>query len=137
LSRHVAGTRMKTSHQLARELLAGPDLPCWHFDPSRAGLDDEQDTSLSVPDVQVVDPADGLSFEAMRDAQESEHDLRPFITLSGDTEDSGEALSDDEQKYHAALDEIQAMLEPIAASGSGTLPEERCLKIATDALIKS
>jgi hypothetical protein len=65
---------MKTSHQLARELLAGPDLPCYHFDPSRAGMDPEMDTSVSDPIVEVVEPTkrDGVR--------------RPFITLVGEND---------------------------------------------------
>lgn len=46
---------MKTAHQLARELLAGPDLPIFHFDPSCAGFDSELDTSTSDPEIQKVD----------------------------------------------------------------------------------
>ncbi len=49
---------MKTSHQLAAELLAGPDLPVFHFDPSLAGYDEEHDTSLSEPQIEIV-KADG------------------------------------------------------------------------------
>lgn len=60
---------MKTAHQFAGELLMGPDLPVFHFDPSRAGMDDEVDTSLAVPVVEVV--------KACRKA---------FITIVGDGE---------------------------------------------------
>lgn len=45
---------MKTTHALARELLAQPDIACFHFDPSRAGMDDERDTSVSEPRVELV-----------------------------------------------------------------------------------
>ena len=44
----------QTSHEYARELLAGPDLPIYHFDPSCAGCDSENDTSLSSPKVERV-----------------------------------------------------------------------------------
>ena len=79
---------MKTSHQLARELLAGPDLPVWHFDPSRAGLDDECDTSLSEPTVYV------------------EHSIPRFITICGEIDPEGEAMSDSESKLRNAAQNI-------------------------------
>lgn len=52
-----------TSHQLARDLLAGPDLPIHHFDPSRAGYDEEIDTSLSSVSIELhrADLVDPLS----------------------------------------------------------------------------
>lgn len=76
---------MKTSHEFAKELLAGPDLPIFHFDPSRAGMDDENDTSLSEPLVehvtfspeevaQIKDDADDLGREP----------LSEFLTIGGD-----------------------------------------------------
>jgi len=34
---------MKTSHDLARELLAAPDLPVFHYDPSRDDIYEEND----------------------------------------------------------------------------------------------
>ena len=61
---------MKTSHQLARELLAGPDLPIFHFDPSRAGMDGERDTSLAEARTEVCD--------------DGEHIAEPFIIVHGD-----------------------------------------------------
>ncbi len=64
---------MKTAHQLARELLAGPDLPIFHFDPSRAGMDEEADTATSDPIVEIVKPDDETVKE-------------PFITICGDNE---------------------------------------------------
>lgn len=62
----------KTAHELARELLAGPDLPIYHFDPSRAGMDDEADTSISAVVVEVVEPDAERGITA------------PFITICGD-----------------------------------------------------
>lgn len=47
---------MKTAHQFARELLALPDLPIYHFDPSCAGYDDEDDTGISPPVAEVEEP---------------------------------------------------------------------------------
>ncbi len=44
-----------TAHQLARLLLAGPDWPIYHFDPSRFGYSEEDDTSLSAPTLSRVD----------------------------------------------------------------------------------
>jgi hypothetical protein len=48
--------KIKTAHELARALLAGLDLPIYHFDSSRAGMDDEVDTSVSAVVVEVVEP---------------------------------------------------------------------------------
>ena len=59
---------MKTSHQLARELLALPDIPVYHFDPSRGGMDDERDTSVSDPKAELV----------------TEEGFAPFITICGE-----------------------------------------------------
>lgn len=44
-----------TAHELARALLAGEDLPIYHFDPSYAGLDDEWDDSCTDPVVETVE----------------------------------------------------------------------------------
>lgn len=83
----------KTAHQLARELLAGPDLPIWHFDPSRAGIDDELDTSLSIPEVQVTDPTDGLTAEEIQENKDAGCYTGKFITICGDSDDEGEAIT--------------------------------------------
>lgn len=73
---------MKTSHQLARELLAGPDLPCFHFDPSRAGMDDERDTSLSLP---IAELTDLTAEEHDRDEVEpATEQIEKFIIIHGD-----------------------------------------------------
>lgn len=85
---------MKTTHQLARELLALPDLPVFHFDPSRAGCDDERDTSLSVPDVQRNDAAGGLDDEDVAIAKEEGHYMGEFFTICGDQGESGEAMTE-------------------------------------------
>lgn len=49
--------RVKTAHELARELLQGPDLPCYHFDPSRTNLVKEIETgtddTLGTPLVEL------------------------------------------------------------------------------------
>jgi hypothetical protein len=73
---------MKTTHQLASDLLAGPDLPCFHFDPSRAGMDDERDTSLSEPIAELTD----LSAEKYdRDLVEPDMQrVEKFIIIHGD-----------------------------------------------------
>lgn len=82
---------MKTSHQLGRELLAGPDLPIHHFDPSRSGLDDETDTGLSEPTVFV----------------ESYEENKPrFITICGEIDPEGEAMSDSESRLRNAAQNI-------------------------------
>ena len=64
--------KTKTAHELARELLAGPDLPIYHFDPSRAGMDDEDDTSIAAVVIEVVGPDAERGITA------------PFITICGD-----------------------------------------------------
>jgi hypothetical protein len=48
--------KTKTAHQLARELLALPDLPTFFFDPSLAGIDPERDASLTEPRVELNKP---------------------------------------------------------------------------------
>jgi hypothetical protein len=64
-----------SAHEFARALLAGPNLPIYHFDPSRAGMDDERDTSVSAPIVEIVEPeADGAGCNGR------------FITIGGDYE---------------------------------------------------
>lgn len=62
---------MKTTHSLARELLALPDKPVYHHDPSFAGLDEETDSSLSEPHVELNQPA------------RWQEQWRPFVTISG------------------------------------------------------
>lgn len=84
---------MITSHALARELLAGPDLPIFHFDPSRAGADPERDSSLSVPDVEVNDPREGLTKLEIEDLEANGHNMGKFITLSGAQSLDGEVLA--------------------------------------------
>ena len=83
---------MKTSHQLARELLAGPDMPIWHFDPSRAGLSDETDSGLSVPEIFYESP--------------DEPDDPKFITVCGETDQDGEAMSDSESELRVAAQNV-------------------------------
>lgn len=61
-----------TSHEFARKLLAGPDLPIFHFDPSLAGYDEECDTSISQPAAGVV-----------RHAGNGQRQYQAFITICG------------------------------------------------------
>jgi hypothetical protein len=84
---------MKTTHQLAQELLALPNLPVWHFDPSRAGLDDERDTSLSVPTVEVDDSRDGLDDDDVATFEAEGAYMGKFVTVCGDTDKDGEAVN--------------------------------------------
>lgn len=79
---------MKTAHQLARELLAGPDLPIWHFDPSRAGMDDERDTSLAEPEVQENDAALDMTPEQLTELKDEHPEayIGKFLTIVGDGE---------------------------------------------------
>jgi hypothetical protein len=64
---------MKTAHQLARELLAGPDIAILHFDPSCAGFNPDEDSSISYPTVEKV--------EGLKDPDGQP--LPPFLTIVG------------------------------------------------------
>lgn len=69
---------MKTAHQLARELLAGPDIVIFHFDPSCAGYNADDDTSVSDPVVELNTP----------DAKDEAGELHlPFLTIVGNQHD--------------------------------------------------
>lgn len=96
----------KTSHQLARELLAGPDLIIWHFDPSRAGLAYEIDTSLSVPEIQKNDSREGLTDEEVEDYKEEGAFMGEFLTICGEEGPDGEAMSQSEADRLHALKEL-------------------------------
>lgn len=75
----------KTSHQLARELLALPDLPCFHFDPSFADAsDNETDETIGRPSLEVVNPRDGLTAGEIADAEAEGFLMCNFITIVGD-----------------------------------------------------
>jgi hypothetical protein len=65
---------MKTAHQFARELLAGPDLQIFHFDPSCAGFNPDDDTSISDPRSECVAHV----------TDEQGNELPPFLTIVGD-----------------------------------------------------
>jgi hypothetical protein len=94
---------MKTSHQFARDLLAGPDLPIFHFDPSRSGLDDERDTGLNEPQVQENDLDAGLTEEEVAEAKEEGCLTGKFLTICGETGEDGEAMSRTESDRLNAL----------------------------------
>jgi len=96
---------MKTSHQLARELLAGPDLPIWHFDPSRAGISDV-DSSLSEPEIAQDDSRWGLEEDEVEAARSEGTYMGEFITISGDQDPEGEAMTDTERDRLHALKEL-------------------------------
>lgn len=102
---------MKTAHQLARDLLAGPDLPIWHFDPSRAGLNDERDTSLSEPEVEENDAAEGLTDEDVAEAKEERCYTGKFLTICGETEAEGEAMTERERELEDLLRSACAIAE--------------------------
>lgn len=72
---------MKTAHSFARELLAGPDLEIFHFDPSQAGTDEDHDTSVSEPKICQVDP------------EPAEKPYPSFLTICGQGTDEDEARS--------------------------------------------
>lgn len=67
-----------TSHELAKKLLAGPDLPAFILDPSLGNLGDGS-YSLSAPVIEVNDA------ECMDEAEDT-YPSR-FITLSADVDD--------------------------------------------------
>lgn len=94
---------MKTTHQLARELLALPDLPVFHFDPSRAGLDDENDTSLSEPKLDRDDASGGLDEADIAEFKEEGRYMGEFVTISGEQGQAGEAMTDTESDRLFAL----------------------------------
>ena len=108
---------MKTAHQLASELLAGPDLPIWHFDPSRAGLDAERDTSLGEPEVEENDAAEGLDEEQIAEAKEERCYTGKFLTICGETDAEGEAKSEHEVELEDLLRSACAIAE---RKGAGT-----------------
>lgn len=78
MGNHISNMKAKTSHEFARELLAGPDLPIYHFDPSCAGCDSENDTSISEPIIEKVDS------EKYEDAETGEQKVSDeFLTIVG------------------------------------------------------
>ena len=94
---------MKTAHQLARELLAGTDLPIYHFDPSRAGIDDDYDTSLSEPVVEKNDNREWMSAEEVSDGVNGDGiKVGEWLTICGDIDPEGEAMSDSESSIRRA-----------------------------------
>lgn len=123
-----------TSHQLAAKLLSLPDLPVFHFDPSRAGCDDERDTSLSEPVVQTNDAIEGLPPETIADLKEEGCFTGQFITICGETGADGEAFSDTESVSKRALEDIRGLVAPLAGTDLWTVDEERVFKVVTQAL---
>ena len=121
---------MKTAHQLARELFAGPDLPIYHFDPSRAGTDSEVDTSISTPKIELVDQKKDLSAAEIVEADLNEFDLSPFLTIVGDTDLGGEAASDRE------IDSLNLLRRFLRAHALKT-EEQESLRQETIKLLKS
>lgn len=75
----------KTSHEFARELLALPDLPIFHLDPSFADrCDEESDYTLGAPSATVEKPIENMTLEEIEQSKERGFCLCPFITISGD-----------------------------------------------------
>jgi hypothetical protein len=75
----------KTSHQLARELLAGPDLPIWHFDPSfEEACTDEDNHTLGDIECEVVDATEGMDEEEVAEVMAEGGFVGRFIMLCGD-----------------------------------------------------
>lgn len=99
---------MKTSHQLARELLAGPDLPIYHFDPSRAGMDSELDTSISGPSVELL----------------NEDGYAPFISICGEGEITDEPGDFAEKTLDVLLESRVVTRDQVEAARSHLLAKE-------------
>jgi hypothetical protein len=108
--------KTKTAHQLALELLAGPDLPIYHFDPSRAGIDDENDTSLSDPVIER-NTLDGEEIESCKGRAEELglELLTDWLTICGETDEAriaeGSSNPFDPKTGHAVADMINAFLK--------------------------
>lgn len=85
-SRPTAGKPgRRTAHEFARELLALPDLPLYHFDPSFAdACDEETDYALGRPTASVDDPCEGLTAGEISDAKANGFDMGKHITICGD-----------------------------------------------------
>lgn len=115
---------MKTAHQLARELLKGPDLPIYHFDPSRAGMGDEDDPSLTEPKIERVNPRDGMSAREIKEAREEGYSLKPFLTI-GDSSDL--KVEDEPAAFEGLLHDIA-----IAAGMLTSLQQREIKKIARE-----
>lgn len=99
---------MKTAHQLGRELLAGPNLPIWHFDPSRAGTDPDQDTSLCEPTIEHCDSREGLDKDTIAAAIEEGAYMGEFLTINGEADAAREAMTTTEVDRLHALKELNA-----------------------------
>lgn len=75
----------KTSHQIARELLALPDLPTFHYDPSFVDrADNEENPSFGEVSVCLVDACEGMSAEEIEEMREEGGFVGKFISLEGD-----------------------------------------------------
>jgi hypothetical protein len=72
----------KTAHELARELLAGPDLPIRHFDPEKQTPPGEDDESYTMPVVEVVKAPKDIADIVEESSGASE---RKIITIRGGT----------------------------------------------------
>jgi hypothetical protein len=95
-----------TTHEFARSLLALPDLPVFHFDPSLAGLDEEIDHSLTEPVAEVCRP------------DRWDKRWKPFVTISSvedrtEEADGIDAMRDDRQR----LDWVLAILATRGTDG--------------------
>lgn len=69
----------KTTHQLARELLAGPDIDIYHHNPENdeeLNADTLAERGLSDPTIEIVDLEKDLSPEQFAEAKEQECALK-------------------------------------------------------------
>lgn len=87
--KHTYKENIKTAHELARELLAGPDLPIFHFDPSYVDASSvEENLTTSWVSVDIVDTIEDVSEEEINEAKQRVEDdglefVPQFIILAG------------------------------------------------------
>lgn len=117
---------MKTSHQLARELLALPNIPVYHFDPSRAGMDDESDTSLSIPKAEICDAMHDMTPQEIAEYRADYPDAftGQFITIVGAGDVSDEPGDFAEKTIGVLLDSHVITRAQVEAAHSHLLAKE-------------
>ncbi len=96
-----------TTHSLARELLALPDLPVYHLDPSFAGLDEGGDLSLTTPTLDLHTPDQWLTR------------WKPFATISGAQDAGEEEIERDELRFDRQR--LDWVLRVLATNGTDGL----------------
>lgn len=114
----------KTAHQFARELLAGPDLPIFHFDPSFAdACDEESDYTLGTPTAEVVDPREGIDQDEADSMESDGVSMGKFVTISGD-----QAVC-----FDRSLDDYNELIMAVARKFDGESRHETALRYIREA----